>query len=287
MKKKDDEIGKILILGLALGLIVKSKKNREQGVSGIKRYQEAGYDLQGLEYKKEALEALWSAKGEVSLNDEIVADGEGNFMLSYDLQQTTGLPQFIRTKKDLNTAISQLRSTDRILFINKPSAGTSRENRAKMTRNAIKERFNEQFEPGRGVWTAEGAYNKTVSYIVNGGKFCWNNKVSDSGAKIGYGLRDWLFGWDKGRKGEKHGGQTAEHRAKQQILSEKDGLTVEEFIEQIEDYERREESWKEVQTGVTNALQDINTPNEAFQYMVRWVDNQNNAFFGKSEDLPF
>ncbi len=262
MKNDIKTIAALFCLG-CLGLYVK-RKNDKKGISGI-RYEMPGSEREVATNINIAMDKLFSGKAG-NFNGDIYADGQGEIYISETLKQATGLPTFLIYKWQIKKALTELKRIERALIWSEYMDDTfSFVSKKQMLKN-VYDNYIEQIE-NDGATTHEQGYLYALYYMANGGKYIWYDKGLQRGVKTE------LLATNRNNKGK------ADRKAKAKILNDKNGISPEIQAENIRSY-RRDGDDQYIKNGILEAINDVNTPNEALdklQFSLTTIDLHENS----------
>ena len=202
-------------------------------------------------------------------NGEINFVGDGEVILSDDIQHKVGLPRVINTVSQLRKAVSYLKNTERGLLFRFASEEDEYNYKILSKKNILKNAV-EKLNITDDVSNVEQAYYRTLYAIATGTKFKWKS------TKTNKGVKDELFATRTNAQ--------AERNARKSYLSDKKGISPEVFAEQITKY--GEDDYY-VKTGVLDAIRSVNNPSEAVSILDRIITSKELPFEPTSDNMPF
>ncbi len=261
-------------LGVRLFLLLKKNKQASEGVGKIEDIiSQAKTQAMPI---KDALPVLINSERDIDVNNgDIVGCGNG-FVLSEQLQEKSGLPEFIETKTQLRRALSCSRKDERaVLIIKRDNAP-----RGILTKKQILEKAHELVSSGLptvGCNSYNDGYISALWWIASGGKVRWEDRFNDAKVHnlttlIGYGLRSELFGsgymdrnyWRRRDKRTKY--MAAERKAYASIIdnnAETPTEMAENWYLYKEEYTPTDCDDKTIKDAILEAYTEVTSANEA------------------------
>ena len=201
-----------------------------------------------------------------NINAEIFTNGDGNVILSEKIQQATGLPETITTKKDILTALRALRTLEEQFIWFRPYEYNFYQTTRKQVMHDIQTGYIDYIN-NNGAKTDFDGYIYALAYIANGGKYIWYDQKNRRGVKS-----EILSTGSDGK---------TDRKAQAKILNDKKGISPEEQAEQITAYDSDEYY---VKNGILTAIMEVQTPQDAYRKLVQIIKENTDPFY--SDKIP-
>lgn len=208
-----------------------------------------------------------------SINNELWTDGTGEVYLSEELQQATGLPDTMTTKKDITAALRALKQGDRLLLWLRTygDEATHPATRRKVM-DDVREHYIDRIER-QGARTDRDGYIYALHYIATGGKYAWADRAGHRGLK-----NELIASRSDAR---------ADRKVYAAILNDRRGAFPEQQAEAITVPGDDDQA---VKRGIVEAAASVQSPRQAYDTLRDLLAADNDPFYTATpdySDTPF